>query len=170
MPTLSRQRPERASADRGVLLLTGTAALTFVVTGAGLLEGHVVYPSWRDLATFSEFAAYHGDYGRSLLPWLPVPLLVATGLNAWLILRRPASVPRRLPLATLLGQMVVIAVTGALAIPLQQDLATAGHTPAEVVDLVDRLIRINYLREVPGLAVAAGFVVMLRHAIRGTIR
>jgi hypothetical protein len=169
-PTLSPHTSEQARTDRGVLLLTCTAGLTLLLTGVGLFEGHVVYPSWRDLATFDDFAAYHRDYGRSLLPWLPFPLMVATGLNVWLIFRRPVSVPRALPIATLAGQAVIVAVTGALAIPLQVKLGTGGHTPAEIIDLVDRLIMVNYLRDVPGVAVAAGFVVMLHRTMRGAGR
>lgn len=170
MNTLSRPGLDRANPARGALLLTTTAALTFFTAGAGMLEARAVYPSWRDLATFAEFATYHGDYGRALLPWLPLPLLVATGLNAWLVARHPPAVPRGLVVATLVGQGVVIAVTATLALPLQQQLATPGHTPAEIIELLDRLTRVGYLRDVPGLAVAGGFVVMLHRAVRAGLR
>lgn len=100
-----------------------------------------------------------------LLPWLPLPLALATLFNGWLLVRRPAGVPRWLPVATLAGQLLVVGVTGALAIPLQQQLSTPGHSPAEIVALVDRLVVVGWVREVPGLAVAAGYLVMLRAAL-----
>ena len=49
---------------------------------------------------------------------------------------------------------MVVRGDGALAIPCNRPRDN-GRTPAEVVDLVDRLIAVSYLREVPGLAVAA---------------
>lgn len=169
-PTLSRSRPAGAFDGRAAALLCVTAALIFFGAGAGMLEGHAIYPSWRDLADFPEFAAYHAGYGRALLPWLPLPLLLATIGNAWLVRRRPDGVPRGLVVATLIGQLIVIIVTVTLALPIQAELATAGHTADEIIALVDRLIAVGYFREIPGLAVAAGFIVMLYRAIRGSSR
>jgi len=166
IPTLAGQASDERRIGRGVLLLTVTAAITFFVTGSGMLEGHAVYPSWLNLAVFPGFAGYHAAYGNALLPWLPIPLVLATALNAWLVFRRPTGVPPALLMATLAGQLVVIGVTVAFALPIQAQLATAGRTPAEITALVESLIRINYWREIPGLAVAAGFVVMLRQALR----
>jgi hypothetical protein len=145
----------------GVALFAVTASLVFFVTGVGMFEGRVVYPSWLDLATFGDFAAYHTDYGRSLLPWLPGPLLVATVLNVVLLRRRPGGVPRWALIATLAAQLFIVGVTAGLAVPLQAQLGTAGHSPVEIHDMVERLIRVNTLREVPGLAVAAAFGWML---------
>ena len=156
----------RFTGDAGAAaLLDGTAALTFFTTGAGMLEGHAVYPSWYDLAAFPDFAGYHARFGAALLPWLPAPLLLATLLNGVLVVKRPAGVPGWLPVATLLGQVFVIGVTLSQALPLQAQLATPGHTPSEIFALLDRLIQLNWWREVPGLAVASGFVVMLTHAM-----
>lgn len=146
---------------RGIALLVVTASLVFFVTGVGMFEGRVVYPSWFDLATFADFSTYHSAYGRSLLPWLPGPLVVATVLNVALLRRRPVSVPRWAILATLAAQLLIVGVTVGLAIPLQAQLGAAGHSPDQVTDLVERLIRVNPLREVPGLAVAAAFGWML---------
>lgn len=165
-PTLASLSHRPAEADRGVVLLTVTAALVFGVTGIGMFEGRVVYPSWSDLAAFPDFAGYHTDYGRALLPWLPAPLAVATVLNAVLLRRRPHAVPRAVLVATLVGQLVVVGVTAGLAIPIQLELGTAGHTPAEIRELVDRLISVNYLREVPGLAIAGAFGWMLQRVLR----
>jgi len=156
--------------SRGAALLCGTAALILISTGAGMLEGHAIYQSWRDLAGFADFASYHSDYGRALLPFLPLPLVLATLGNIWLLRRRPDSVPRGLVLATLLGQVVVLLVTATLALPIQIQLGTPGNSPEEIVALVDRLIVVGYLRELPGLAVAAGFIVMLYLAVRGRAR
>ena len=142
----------------------------FFITGVGMFEGRVVYPSWLNLATFGDFAAYHADYGRSLLPWLPGPLLVATVLNVVLLRRRPVGVPRWAIVATLAAQLFVVGVTAGLAIPLQAQLGTAGHSPVEIPDLVERLIRVNPLREVPGLAVAAAFGWMLYRVLLGSRR
>jgi hypothetical protein len=165
---VSRSNTDRSS--RGAALLSCTAAATFFATGAGMLEGHAVYPSWRHLAAFDDFAGYHAQYGLALLPWLPLPLLVATIGTALLIRRRPVDVPRGLVIAALLGQLIVIIVTVTVAIPIQAQLASAGHTPAEIITAVDRLILLSYLREIPGLAVAVVYVVMLWRAIRGGAR
>jgi len=63
----------------------------------------------------------------------------------------------------------VIGVTVAFALPIQAQLATPGHTPAEITALVESLIRLNYWREIPGLAVAAGFRLMLHRALRARL-
>lgn len=165
--TLPRTGQRRPATGRGAVLLTATAAITFFTTGAGMLEGHAVYPSWIDLANYADFAGYHGRYGVALLPWLPLPLAIATVLNIVLVFRRPNVIPRAWPVATLLIQLVVVAVTIAVAIPIQGQLATPGHSPAEIIALVHRLQVVGWWRDVPGLAVAFGFLVMLHRAIRG---
>ena len=63
-PTLSRFRAAGAFDARAAALLCGTAALIFFGAGAGMLEGHAIYPSWRNLAEFTEFAAYHAGQGN----------------------------------------------------------------------------------------------------------
>ncbi len=146
-------------------LFTATAVLTLAVTGAGLFEGNVVYPSWYDLAAYDGFAGYHAAFGARLVPWLPVPLLVATALNGLLIRWRPAGVPRAAVVATFVLQVVVGVVTAVLAIPLQLRLGTPGPSPAEVVALLDQLVAVNRLREVPGVAVALAFVWMLHRQL-----
>jgi len=167
---LSLRRWPVAGAGRGVAALCIAAAVTFFVTGSGMLEGHAVYPSWRTLADFPGFADYHAEYGRLLIPFLPVPLVLATIGNAWLVFRPPAGVPRGLPIATLVAQVVILVLTVTMFLPIQAELATPGNSPAEIVALVDRLIGISPIREIPGLAVAAAFVVMLYLAIRGRAR
>jgi len=168
--SLSMRRWPVAGAGRGVTALCVVAALTFFVTGSGMLEGHAVYPSWRTLADFPGFADYHAEYGRLLIPFLPAPLVLATIGNAWLVCRPPAGVPRGLPIATLLGQVFIVILTGAMFLPIQAELATPGNSPTEILALVDRLIGISPVREIPGLAVAAAFLVMLFLAIRGRAR
>ena len=152
-------------AGRATALFTATAVLTLALTGIGLFEGNVVYPSWYDLAAYAGFAEYHAAFGARLVPWLPVPLLVATVLNGLLIRWCPPGVPRAAVVATFVLQVVVGAVTAALAIPLQVQLGTPGAAPAEVVALLDQLVAVNRLREVPGVAVALAFVWMLHRQL-----
>jgi hypothetical protein len=163
LPSLAGRSAGRAR--RVTALFTGTAVLTFAVTGIGLFEGHVVYPSWYDLATYDGFADYHGAFGRRLIPWLPVPLLAATVLNGLMLRWRPPAVPRAVVLTTFVLQIGIGAVTAALALPLQAELSTAGHSPAEVVDLLDQLVRMSWLRDVPGVAIALAFVWMLHRQL-----
>ncbi len=146
-------------------LFTATVALVFAVTGAGLFEGNVVYPSWYDLAGFDGFAEYHSAFGLRLLPFLPVPLLVATVLNGLLLRWRPPAVPLPAVAVTLALQIGIGIVTVALAIPLQQQLGTPGHSPAEIVGLLDQLTSVSLWRDIPGVAVALMFVWMLRRQL-----
>lgn len=157
---------ETSTILRPSVLFTATATLTLAVTGVGLFEGHVVYPSWYDLAAYPGFADYHAAFGQRLIPWLPVPLAAATVLNGLLLRWRPPGVSRAALLTTFALQVGVGAVTAALAIPLQRQLATGGHSPAEVIDLLDQLTRVSWLREVPGIAVALIWVAML-HRLAG---
>ena len=158
--------PDDRRVRRATALFTVTAVLTFALTGIGLFEGNVVYPSWYDLTAYGGFADYHSAFGARLVPWLPVPLLVATVLNGLLIRWRPPGVPRAAVVGTFVLQVVVGAVTAALAIPLQLQLGTPGHTPAEVVALLDQLVLVNRVREVPGVVVALAFVWMLHRQLR----
>ncbi|MBC8093910.1 MAG: hypothetical protein H7Y15_18635 [Pseudonocardia sp.] len=161
LPSLDDRRARRAA-----VLFTVTASLTLALTGVGLFEGNVVYPSWYDLAAFDGFAAYHTAFGQRLIPWLPVPLLVATILNGLLLRWRPPAVPRAAVLATFILQIGIGVMTVALAIPLQTQLGTAGYSPAEVVELLDQLTTVSRLREVPGVVVALAFVWMLHRQLR----
>ena len=92
-------------------------------------------------------------------------LLVVTVLNGALLRWRPAAVPRWTVLATLLGQIGICAATVAFAVPLQQLLGTPGHSPAEIIALLDQLVAVNRLREVPGVAIALAFVWMLHRQL-----
>lgn len=168
MTTTSTILPSRDDlrVRRATALFTATTSLTLAVTGIGLFEGHVVYPSWYDLAAYPGFADYHSAFGQRLIPWLPVPLAVATVLNGLLLRWRPPAVPRAAVLTTFVLQIGVGVVTAALAIPLQLQLGTAGHSPAEVIDLLDQLTTVNRVREVPGVAVALAFVWMLHRQLR----
>lgn len=152
---------------RATALFTATSVLAFALTGIGLFEGNVVYPSWYDLAAYAGFADYHSAFGARLVPWLPVPLLVATVLNGLLIRWCPPAVPRAVVVATFALQIVVGVATAALAIPLQMQLGTPGHSPAEVVALLDQLVVVGRVREVPGVAVALAFVWMLHRQLSG---
>lgn len=160
LPSSAERRARPATA-----LFTVTAVLTFALTGTGLFEGNVVYPSWYDLAAFSGFADYHSAFATRLIPWLPVPLLVATVLNGLLIRWCPPAVPRALVVATFVLQLAVGAATAALAIPLQLQLGTPGRSPAEIVALLDQLVLVNRVREVPGVAVALAFAWMLHRQL-----
>lgn len=167
MSTTSTILPASAAQDgRGAArLFTATTVLTFAVTGIGLFEGHVVYPSWYDLAGIDDFAAYHVEFGRRLIPWLPVPLAIATVLNGLLIRWCPPAIPRRLVATTFALQLLIAGVTVVLAIPLQAELSTPGHSPAEIVGMLDRLTRVSWLRDVPGVAIAGAFVWMTHHQL-----
>jgi hypothetical protein len=165
LPAASIQRTRLADG-----LLTATATLTFAVTGIGLFEGHVTYPSWYNLIAIDDFAAYHADFGKRLIPWLPVPLLAATALNALLIRWCPTRVPRGLVVATFAAQLAICGVTAAMALPLQAQLDAPGHSPDEIAELLDRLSRVSVLRDVPGIGVAAAFVWMLQRQLAGSDR
>jgi hypothetical protein len=169
--SLAEPHPARANESTlavGVLIVTAT--LVLVVTGVALFEGRVVYRSWFDLASFPGFATYHARFGRALLPWLPVPLALTTVLNVVLLRYAPRAVPRFAVVAALIGQLVVVGVTVALAIPVQRELSVPGHAPAEIDALVARLITVNLWREIPGVLVALLFAWMLwRTARRPTL-
>jgi hypothetical protein len=160
------QSANRRVQARGAALLVVTALVFFFVTGVGLFEGYVVYPSWMELATFPGFAAYHATFGNALLPWLPGPLGLALVLTAAMLKRSDHSRGRAVVIALLAGQLLVVGVTAVLVIPIQQELSAPGHTPEEIRELVMRLRRLSVWRDVPGVAVACGFAWMLHRAVR----
>jgi hypothetical protein len=152
--------PQLARERRAAALFTTTVCLTLAVTGIGLFEGNVVYPSWYDLAGAEEFADYHSAFSVRLLPWLPGPLLVATVLTGLLMRWRPAEVPLPAVALAFVLQLGVVVLTVTLVLPVQAALGSPA-APEEVLALLDRLVIVNRFREAPGVAVTLIFAWLL---------
>jgi hypothetical protein len=130
--------------------------LSTYTLGGAVVEGFVYYPAWKVVGG-AEFPGFHRSLSERLIPAFVLPFflsVLANGLLAW---RRPPELSRRLVWGALGLNLVIVAVTAVLAIPIQNQLAEA-----QSLEAIDRLIAYDRpLRLAPGLIVGALNAVMM---------
>jgi hypothetical protein len=153
--------------ERTPWIFVSACVLVFYTLGAGLLESHVVYPSWYPLAGSDVFALHHAAISRSILPFLVAPLLMGFVLSLFLLWRRPFAIPTWAMLGSVGLQLVILISTVVLFIPIQTALGQSGQTALEVSALIDRLRVMGWVRDVPGIINAGLYIWMLGRVVRG---
>lgn len=97
----------------------------------------IIYPSFRAIAP-EVFPTFHADYSTKI-SFVVVPLMFAqVFLVVWQVWQTPNAS------SFLAAGLVVTAwvATFALAVPCHQQLGLLGHDP----DVIDRLVRVNWIR------------------------
>lgn len=116
-------------------------ALVFYVAGAALVESFANYPSWRVIGA-AEFKAYHAALSARIIPLMVLPWLFEIVSTFVLIRFRPRAVPLRgLAFAQALN-LIALASSIFIQIPIQFELGENGFSPSAI----DRLIATDPIR------------------------
>ncbi|MBX9628597.1 MAG: hypothetical protein K2X82_32670 [Gemmataceae bacterium] len=163
---LPEQRPGVGRRVAAVVLVV-YLALLFYALGAGLLESLLNYPMWRDMGagmSNADFTATRRDHLGLIFPLLVIPVALRFPPTVFLLVRRPAFVPRWAVLVAFACQVVGWLSSFAIQIPIQTALTDHGYSDA----LFARLIVTDFwLRVLPSvLEAAVGVFLLWRVAAR----
>ena len=152
----------QASTNKSTWLFLATFILIFYGMGAASVESFVNYPTWP-LVGANEFRSFHLALGRLLVPFMVIPMLVATVLTMLLLWLKPAPIPRWVLWLSLALQLVTWVSTAAIQLPIQFELSTNGLS----LPLIERLIFTSlWLRRVPHILNAGLFIWMMYLLLR----
>ena len=115
-------------------------ATTFFSYGTAMMDYFLVYPS-RLLVGASEFVAYHALLEDRIIPISVVPFALLTLSNGFLLLFRPAGVPKSLVWASLLCLLADWVSTAFVQIPMNLQLNEGKN-----VALIQRVMDTNWAR------------------------
>lgn len=116
-------------------------ALVLYVMGAYFVETFVNYPSWRAIGA-AEFRAYHNALEARIIPFMVIPWFVEIALTFLLIRFRPRAVPLQAIMLAQLFNLVSLASTIFIQIPIQIQFGNHGMS----VEALDRLIETDAIR------------------------
>lgn len=146
-------------------LVVAFFALFFYVWGTTNLEGLFNYPFWRDMGRMisnADFVTLRANHGWKVFPLLVVPLMSLFVVTGALLLLGPPWLPRWALVVVFAFEVVYMAVTIWLEIPIHRRHDTRGYDLASF----DRLIAIDiWLRKLPRLIEAPFVVYMLWRAV-----
>lgn len=141
---------DRSNSTRDVLLLL-FVGLYFYRIGATSLEGFFNYPFWKDMGPMmsnADFIQLRSDHIWKIFLLIVAPAGISILVTAALAVMGAPPVPRWVFIGALLFQLIAIASTIAIQLPIQQQLDTTGYDAAAI----ERLISTDLLlRKLPGL-------------------
>lgn len=123
------------------IFFTLVFTLVFYVAGASFIQSFVNYPTWHLIGP-QNFHAYHNAMGSRIIPFMVVPWFVEIVLTFFLMRFRPKAVP--LP-AIILAQalnLIAIASTIFIQIPIQMQFGESGFS----AEALDRLLETDAIR------------------------
>lgn len=133
-------------------------ALVLYVTGAYFVEAFVNYPSWRMIGA-SEFRAYHNVLGSRIIPFMVIPWFIEIALTFLLMRFRPRTVPLSAIIVAQIFNLVALASTIFIQIPIQIQFGNSGMS----VEALERLIKTDAIRWISlGLKLFVYFWMMFR--------
>ncbi len=119
-------------------------ALVFYVAGAAFVQSFVNYPTWNLIGAV-DFKWYHQAMG-SLIIWVMVlPWFVEILLTVLLFWLRPQTIPRRAVAVALILNLIALASTIMIQLPIQNRLSDYGPSP----ELLERLLATDPIRWIP---------------------
>ena len=138
-----------------------TFALVFYVLGAAFVEGFVNYRTWH-LVGAGEFRAYHQAITPRIVAFLVVPAFLTMVLTFALLWWRPSPIPRWSVWLSLALNLVAAIVSITSQVPIQSEFDRTGLS----LQLLDRLILMDWLRKVPISINAILFLWMMSKILR----
>lgn len=119
-------------------------ALLFYVAGAAFVESFVNYPTWR-LIGAAEFKAYHNALSSGIIPFMVIPWFVEIISTFALMRFRPHAVPLKAIVVSQILNLIALASSIFIQIPIQLNLGENGQSLPEI----ERLITTDAIRWVP---------------------
>ena len=131
-------------------------ALVFYLVGASFVQSFVTYPTWRFVGR-NEFAMYYHELAARIVRVMVLPGVLEIVLSVALVWLRPRAIPRW-PVATVVMLTMMRFVSTAIAqTQVQNELQVGGPSP----EMIDRLVRIDYLTQAVSIARAGLYVWMM---------
>ena len=115
--------------------------LALYVGGGYFVETFVNYPSWRMIGA-AEFRDYHNVLGPRIITFMVAPWFVEIALTFLLIRFRPGSVPLSALLLAQTFNLIALASSIFIQIPIQLQFGATGMSTAAL----DRLIETDPIR------------------------
>ena len=116
-------------------------ALALYVAGASFVQSFVNYPSWALIGP-GEFRAYHHQMESRIIPFMVIPWFVEIICIFALMWLRPLEVRLGAIVAVQAFNLIALASTILIQIPLQIELGDQGISPA----VLERLIATDPIR------------------------
>lgn len=135
-------------------------ALVLYVTGAAFVQSFVNYPSWRMIGA-DEFKAYHNAMGARIVPFMVIPWFVEIMLTFLLMRFRPRAVPLFALLLAQILNLIALASTIFIQIPIQIQFGESGMS----VHALDRLLATDPIRWVSEILKLAVYLWMMLRMI-----
>lgn len=121
-------------------------ALVFYVTGAMFVQSFVNYPTWK-LIGAAEFQNYHNAMSPLIIKFMVLPWLCEILFTVLLFKLRPRAVPIWGVTLALVLNLIVVASTAAIQIPIQIELGENGFS----VNAIDKLLETDPIRWTCGI-------------------
>ena len=139
--------------------------LTFYCLGAAVMNEFVEYQSWADLGPYlsaADFAAWHVATAQYTVPFLTVPAVLLSGVLVMLYWHLPPAIPRAALWLAVACHAVFWASTLFVQWPLEGALNQGSFSP----DLMERLLRSDWVRKALLLVEAPLAIYMAHRALR----
>lgn len=136
-------------------------ALVFYVTGAAFVESFVNYPTWK-LIWANEFRSYHNALSPLIIKFMVLPWLLETVLTIALFWLRPRAIPVWMVTLSLILNLIILASTALIQIPIQIKLGEEGLS----LYLIDVLLETDPIRWASGSIRAGLYLWMIPRIIK----
>lgn len=142
------------------LLFSFVFALVFYVTGAAFVQSFVNYPTWK-LIGAGEFQSYHNAMSPLIIKFMVLPWLSEIVLTVLLFWLRPRVVPVWMVAFALVFNLLILASTAAIQVPIQIELGQNGLSH----QAIEKLLKTNPIRWVSGGLVAFLYLWMMSRVV-----
>ena len=143
------------------LFFTIVFALVFYVTGASFVQSFVNYPTWK-LIGEGEFQIYHNQMSPLIVKFMVLPWLLEIALTVLMFWLRPRIVPVGAVALALIFNLVAVASTVIIQIPIQIELGENGLS----LHAIDKLLETDPIRWASGILRAFLYVWMMSRVVR----
>lgn len=136
-------------------------SLVFYVAGAAFVESFVNYPTWYLIGP-DTFQAYHNALSARIIPFMVLPWFVEIILTFALMSFRPVSIPLQAVVMAQVFNLISLASSIFIQIPIQMQLGESGLS----IQAIDKLIATDTIRWVSLILKAGIYLWMMNRLIR----